>query len=226
MKKLLLGTILSGVLALNVTAANKEILPGMKDKAINGAINLVTGIVEVPMQISKGYTNGVGFIKNEAGSKTVGTIIGVFSGFGNFASRTVWGGIELFGFWSANPENNKGVGLPFDAKYSWEWGKQYDMFDPNFTDATLKPVGRKLFRGLANTFAGICEIPAQTIKGSNEGDVVKGFGKGVWFFFSRNIYGMGDVLTCIASTPVEQPGYAWTGEYPWSDLENISNIDK
>lgn len=218
MKKLILGSLLAGTLALNASAANKEVLPGMADKAINGAINLVTGVVEVPMQIGKGYTNGVGFIENEAGSKTVGTVIGVFSGFGNFASRMVWGGVELFGFWTANPQDYKGVGLPFDAKYSWEWGTQYDMFDPTFTEGALKPVGRKLARGAANMFTSIIEVPAQTIKGADEGDAVKGLGKGVWFWFSRGFYGFGEIVTCIASTPLEQPGYAWTGVYPWSDL--------
>ena len=59
-----------------MSAENEEVHPGMDDIPLNGVINLVTGVVEVPMQTYKGYTNIVGFIENEAGSKTVGTVFG------------------------------------------------------------------------------------------------------------------------------------------------------
>ena len=64
-----------------------EISDGMVDRGVRGVRNLFTGIIEVPMQIKKGYTNGVDFIDSDAGSKTVGTILGFFRGFGHAAGR-------------------------------------------------------------------------------------------------------------------------------------------
>ena len=76
--------------------------------------------------------------------------------------------MELFGFWSANPADNDGVGVPLDAQYAWEEGVQYDLFDPSLKEG-VKPMGRKLLRGLGNTFLGIAELPGQILKGKREG---------------------------------------------------------
>ena len=103
-------------------ASTNNVPEGMGKKAIRGTINLVSGVVEVPMQVYKGYTNGFKPIKNPAGSKIVGIILGLFRGFGHAGGRTGWGALELYGFWTANPENNEGVGIPLDAEYAWQMG--------------------------------------------------------------------------------------------------------
>ena len=198
-------------------ASTTNIPEGMAAKAVRGAVNLVTGIVEVPMQIYKGYHQGFSLIKNEAGSKTVGTILGFFRGFSHAAGRTGWGATELFGFWSANHPDNEGVGIPFDAQYAWEMGTQYDLFKPSLAEG-VKPMGRKLVRGVADAFTGIVEVPNQVKIGAADGHALKGLGKGFWFWWSREIYGFGSIYTCFAPNPGDNPGYPFSGEWAWSGL--------
>ena len=179
---------------------------------------MVTGIVELPMQVYKGYDKGFGPIKNKPCSKTVGTILGIFRGFGHAAGRTSWGALELFGFWTANAPDNDGVGVPLDAKYSWQMGEQYSLFKPSLAEG-VQPIGRKLVRGLTNTFLGFTELLGQPLKGANEGRVVPGLAKGVWFWASRQFfYGFGNILTCLVPNPEDNPGYAFNGKWPWSAL--------
>ena len=137
----------------------------MATKAVRGAINLVTGIVEFPVQIVKGYKKGFGPIENEVGSKTVGTILGFFRGISHSFGRMSWGGLELFGFWTANRVDNVGIGIPLDAEYAWETGEMCDIFDPSLT-AGLKPIPVKLGHGLADGLLGILEVPGQANIGS------------------------------------------------------------
>ena len=217
MRKLVVATLVLLLLAPAAFAATEDIGQGMIDKAKRGAINLFTAIVEVPMQAYKGYNNGLDLIKNRPLSKGVGAILGLFRGFGHAAGRMGWGALELFGFWAANHQDNDGVGIPFDAEYAWEEGDQYSIFKPTLGEG-VKPIGRKLVRGLADAFGGIAEIPGQAIRGKNEGNVWMGIGKGLWFWASRAIYGMGDIMTCVVPNPVDNPGYPFTTEYPWTEF--------
>ena len=215
MRKLNVLVIGIALMASPAYASTENVGEGMAAKAIRGAVNLVTGIVEVPMQVYKGYNKGFEPIKNKAGSKGVGTILGLFRGFGHAAGRESWGGLELFGFWTANRPDNKGIGIPFDAEYAWQMGEQYDVFKPSLAQG-LKPIPTKLLHGLADAFLGIVELPAQTMKGAHEGNALKGLGKGAWFWLSREIYGFGNIYTCLVPNPPDNPGYPLTGEWPWS----------
>ena len=217
MRKLVIAALIVLLLTPAVFASTENIGEGMKEKAKRGAINLCTGIVEVPMQVYKGYTNGLDLIKNKPLSKGVGAILGLFRGFGHAAGRVGWGATELFGFWTANHEDNDGVGIPFDAEYAWEMGEQYSVFKPTLGEG-VKPIGRKLVRGLADAFVGIAELPGQAIRGKNEGNVWKGIGKGFWFWLSREVYGMGNIMTCIFPNSPDNPGYPLSDELPWTAL--------
>lgn len=218
MRKFAVVIVLLGLLAsTTVNAANDKVIEGMAQKGVRGVINLFTGIVELPMQVYKGYNNGFGPIKNKACSKTVGTILGIFRGFGHAAGRTSWGGLELFGFWTANAPDNDGVGVPLDAQYAWEMGEQYSMFKPSLAEG-VKPIGRKLVRGLTDNFLGILELPGQVAKGAREKSLPKGVVKGVWFWFSRQAYGFAGIFTCLVPNPEDNPGYAFNGKWPWSAL--------
>jgi putative exosortase-associated protein (TIGR04073 family) len=198
-------------------AATENIVEGMGQKAIRGIVNLVTGIVELPMQIYKGYDKGFEPIENEVGSKTVGTILGFFRGLGHAAGRMSWGALELVGFWAVNPEDNEGVGIPLDAEYAWEMGEQYDIFEPSLGEG-IKPIGTKLGHGLANTFLGIAELPGQIMQGTSEGNVLLGLGEGFWFWLSREVYGIGNIFSCLLPNPKDNPGYAFDAQWPWSAL--------
>ena len=147
------------------------IVDGMVDKATRGLVNTVTGIVELPRQICKGYQNGCGFIDNEVGSKSVGTILGVLRGVTHAAGRTGHGMFELAGFWTANPADNDGVGVPLDAEYAWEDGEQYSIFEPSLGEG-VKPYGAKLVRGVGNAVGGILEVPGHIKKGAEDGNVI------------------------------------------------------
>lgn len=205
------------MMASSAYAASDTILEGMGKKAVRGAVNIISSPLEIPMQIIKGYDKGFEPITNDPASRTVGAVLGIFRGFSHAAGRMLWGGIELLGFWTANPEDNKGVGIPFDGEYSWEEGQQYSIFKPDFEEG-IKPVGRKLGRGLANTFLGIAEVPGQIRLGAQEGNVLAGTVRGVWFWLSREVYGLGSVLGCIVPNPEENPGYSFNRAEPWEAL--------
>jgi hypothetical protein len=217
MRKLIAIALILMLASPTAFAATENIAQGMGQKAIRGAVNLVTGIVEVPVQIYKGYNKGFKFIENEGGSKAVGTILGFFRGLGHAGGRMSWGALELFGFWAANSADNEGVGVPLDAEYAWEMGEQYSIFEPSFGEG-VKPIGRKLLRGVGNAVGGILEVPGQTMKGVSDGNGLEGFGRGLWFWFSREVYGMGEIYSCIVPNPVDNPGYAFNGEWPWSAM--------
>lgn len=195
-----------------------EVVPGMANKAVRGGVNLLTGIVEWPMQTYKGYKEGVGFIENETASKSVGTLLGFFlRGPGHAVGRTFEGGKDLFGFWTANRPDNEGIGVPLDAYYVWEMGERYSLFKPTLKEG-LMPIPVKLGHGLANGFLGILELPGQIIQGSRNGEVATGVVEGVWFWWSRTYNGFGDIMLCIFPNPEETVGYPWDAKWPWSAL--------
>ncbi len=217
MKKQIIIIVAVLCLSLSTTVRAGEVAEGMAERAVRGVRNLVTGIVEVPMQTKKGYTNGVGFIKNKTGSKATGTVLGLFRGFAHTVGRITSGGIELLSFWAASPKDNNGIGIPLDAEYPWEEGVQYSLFDPSFAEG-VKPIGRKFVRGLGNGLLGILELPSQVVIGADEGNVVKGFGKGVWYFFSRQAYGLSNVMTSFVPNPKDNLGVHLEQEWPWQGM--------
>jgi putative exosortase-associated protein (TIGR04073 family) len=204
------------------TADDMGVPERMGRKALRGAVDVVTGVVEVPMQVYKGYDNGFGPIKNKPASKAVGTVLGFFRGLGHAAGRVTHGGRELVCFWSADQATDEGTGVPFDAEYSWEIGEQYSYFKPNLKEG-VTPVGRKLTLGVANAFTGIVEVPNQIVKANRDGDnVVIGAGKGVYYFISRTIYGATDVISLFFLVPNQEDtyGYAYSSRYPWGELSD------
>jgi hypothetical protein len=174
-----------------------EVATGMAERGIRGFRNVLTGIVEFPMQIKKGFTNGVGFIDNEAGSKTAGTILGIF--------------------WAASPTDNDGVGVPLDGAYPWEEGEQYSIFLPNVGEG-IKPIGRKLGRGIGNGLLGILEIPGQIKAGLNEGNVLKGAVKGIWYGLNPTAYGISNIGTAFVPNPENNERASFDQEWPWDAL--------
>jgi hypothetical protein len=190
---------------------------GMITKGSRGLVNTLTGWIEFPAQIFKGYERGVGFIDNNAGSTTVGTVLGVFSGATHAVGRTGYGLLELFGFWTANPNTNHDVGVPLDAKYAWEDGEAYSVFEPTFGDGIM-PYPNKLVRGLGNGIGGIVELPGQTAKGFRQDEPGTGFVKGIWFSVSRIVYGFGDAVGFLLPNPPDQVGYSFEEKWPWDAI--------
>jgi len=217
MKKLVVATVILFLSAVPAWASTMDVPLGMGHKARRGLVNLVTGILEVPMQTVKGYQHGVSFIKNGFGSKSLGTIFGLFRGFGHAGGRMGWGMLELVGFWSVNPEDNEGVGIPLDADYAWEEGTRYSLFEPSFSEG-VQPIGRKFIRGLANTLFGVLEVPGQAMQGAKDGNILFGVGRGFWYWWSRELYGFGNLAMSLTPNPKGNPGVAFEGEWPWSGI--------
>ncbi|MDA0321508.1 MAG: hypothetical protein O2923_02155 [Verrucomicrobia bacterium] len=204
----------------DVAAASDEVLPGMGHRLVRGTANTVTGVVELPMQICKGYKSGVGAIKNPLLSKTVGTVLGFFRGIRHAAGRTTYGAVEVVTFWSANPESNEGVGIPLDAEYAWEEGERYSVKKPSLKEG-LMPYPRKIIRGVSNGFLGVLEVPGQIYRGVCDDGLIGapiGLVKGLWFGVGRSIYGLGDAALFLLPNPKEQVGYAFEQEYPWGAI--------
>jgi putative exosortase-associated protein (TIGR04073 family) len=202
-------------------AANESIFTGMVDKAVNGSINLLTGWIELPMQVYKGFDKGLDQIKREGPSKVVGGICGLFRGAIHGFGRTVWGAFELASFWAANPPDNQGVGVPLDAKYSWEMGQQYCIDKPNLPEG-CKPIGTKFVNGLTDTLLGIVEVPAQISKSANNEDgsnVFVGFLRGMWYWISREVNGVANIASFLVPNPTENMGYAYNSKWPWTKTE-------
>ena len=150
-------------------AGPEELFSGMGKKFVRGAVNVITGWVEIPAQIYYGY-------KNESFG---GAFIGMGSGIWHGVGRTISGVGDVVGFWAADPKANDGVGVPLNAEYAWEEGVKYDLMKPSFGEATLTPMGNKLGRGLGNSFLGFLELPGQILKGLKLHAPDLGIGKGL-----------------------------------------------
>jgi len=201
--------------ATTVFAGGEELLKGMGDKAYRGVVNIFTGWVEIPAQIAKGYKYGWMGKKNDG---VIGAFGGILAGIGSAAGRTISGMGELAGFWAADPASNEGMGIPLDAEYAWEEGTPYDMVDPNFEEATFKPILTKLGRGIGNALFGVAEVPGQIMKGVENKAWDLGIGKGIWYALSRTVDGVWDICTFCLPGPKDTKGMAFDEKWPWTAM--------
>lgn len=193
--------------------APNELVQGMGAKAWRGAVNTVTGFVEIPVQISKGYEK----------DSFVGGFVGIFTGIWHGVGRTVSGAFELAGFWAADLESNEGMGVPLDAEYAWEKGEHYKLTDPDVQAATLNPMGMKLLRGLGNGLFGVAEIPGHIVKAlrtpASEVSIPDlGLGIGIWHALGREIEGASDLATFFLPGPADTKAMKYDEKWPWTTL--------
>jgi putative exosortase-associated protein (TIGR04073 family) len=202
-------------------ADSEEYTKAMGDRAYWGSINALTGWIEIPAQVAKGYEYGW---MGKENTGWVGAIGGVAAGVGSAIGRTIHGVGELVGCWAAVPETNDRIGIPLDAEFAWEEGTPYDMMDPSFEEATSRPVLYKLGRGLGNLAFGVCEIPGQIMKGIEEKAWDIGIIKGIWYFLSREIDGAIDTATFCFPGPRDVRGVAFDEKWPWSAVGDRSSL--
>lgn len=225
MKKVFAGLAVAAVFTIGsvspAQAASAEIGPGMGEKVKRGFIDTFTGWLEWPVQTVKGWKRGVSWIENETGSKITGTAIGlIFTGPAHAVGRTGSGLGELFGFWTANPTDNDGVGNPFDAEFAWDDGEAMGVFTPTLNDG-LGRWGRKIGRGLGNGLLGWLDFPGQIVKGCRAEGAAgcgKGFVKGLWFGVSRTAYGFDDFFGFFLPNHKDQKGYAFEEKWAWESF--------
>jgi len=190
----------------------ENVLGSMQAKLGRGVVNTFTGWMEFPYQIVKGFNDG---FMGEGKNKLFGVIFGGMKGIAYGAGRTTSGLADLVFFWAANPRDNIYVGIPLDAEYAWEEGVSYDMFDPDFTEAAIRPMVNKLFRGVGNTLFGFVEVPQQIKKGFSRGAWDLGISRGLWFWMSREISGVVDIATVPCANPEYNVGVAFDEDMPW-----------
>lgn len=189
-------------------AGAEELLSGMGNKFIRGAVNTLTGWVEIPAQVYYGYKN----------DSFGGAFLGIFSGIWHGVGRTISGAGDLVGFWAADPKSNDGVGIPLTGEYAWEEGTKYDLMQPDFGEATLKPIGNKLGRGLGNSLLGFVELPGQILKGLKLHAPDLGIIKGFWYWYSRQIDGAADLAGFLFPNPKDTKALPFDEKWPWSAL--------
>lgn len=194
------------VLFTGFTAGAVEDNPGygFVNKLTRGVVNVLTGWVEFPAQVYKGYKKGYdngGSINNAnmpAISRSVGATCGLFRGIGHAVGRTVWGVADVATCWAKNPEENKNMLFILDGEYAWQTGTQKTFLATGAEDG-FKRVGYRAARGLDGLFFGISEIPCQTEvywDAYRNGMVVTGFANGIWLGCSRIVNGALELGLC------------------------------
>ncbi len=192
-------------------ATGERLVGGMGNKFVRGIVNTFTGWIEIPAQIVKGYNTSTG-------DKLAGATIGIFKGVWHGVGRTISGVGEMASFWAADPDTNEGVGVPLDADYAWQTGVPYDMAKPSVTEATFYPIGNKLMRGAGNALLGFCEFPGQIAKGTKLKSWDIGIIKGLWYWFSREVDGIYDIMSFPLPNPRDTMGLAFDEKWPWDAL--------
>ena len=222
MNKRILAVVLAAALLLSsvgmaYAATPEDLMMGMGHKLFRGVVNVLTGWVEIPAQIVKGYN------KDNVGGAFVGIFTGVYHGIG----RTLSGCGEVAGFWAADPKDNAGIGIPLDAEYAWEEGTHYKWMEPNVGDGALKPMGDKFLRGAGNALLGFVEFPGQIVKGIRLGAYDLGIVKGLWYWYSREIDGIYDITTCLVPNPKDTKALPFDEKWPWTALgESMTKAEK
>lgn len=220
MKKNIVGVLLVFCIVVSPlgearAAGTEEFIGGMGEKFVRGIVNIFTGWIEVPAQIIKGYNRGLG---GDEGNKLGGAFVGIFSGVWYGLGRTFSGFKEMAGFWAADHKDYDGVGIPLEADYAWQAGEPYHFSDPSFSKATIAPMGNKLVSGVCDTVFGFVELPGQFAKGVKLRAPDAGIGKGIWYWFSRELDGIYDAVTFLLPNPKDTKGLAFDEKWPWSAL--------
>lgn len=198
-------------------AVEDSIKWGMCEKGSRGFVNIFSGWMEVPMQVYKGYNDGVRGINSPAGSRSLGALGGLFRGMSHAVGRTGWGAFEFGGLWARNPTSNEELLLLLDSNYAWEKGSRKAFRCPTATDG-MKRVGYRMERGLRGAVLGVAEIPGQMRKADAERRRHIGIPKGVWFAASRIWEGVGDVALLPFAGPETTLNVPYEEIEPWDAL--------
>lgn len=197
-------------------ASASNAIEGFFAKLSMGVINVLTGWLEFPNQIVKGFNEG--HMGNEY-NKIMGLVGGVFDGVLHTIGRTAYGVQEIATCWAADHPDNVGVGLPLDADFAWQTGEApHGILDTNVIDGTLLPIGNKFVRGITDVAVGFLEFPGQIVKGIRTPAYDLGIVKGIWYFLSREVGGAFDTAFVLFPNPEEPRGYPYDEKWPWDAL--------
>ncbi len=197
----------------------------MAHKWTRGMTNTLTGVMEIPVQTGKGFDKGVG-MDGGALDSTAGATVGLAKGIWYTAGRIEFGLFELLTFWAVNPPANQNVGVNFDGRFPWSRAEQirngdvvsYDGGERS-AEGVLSDFGNKIERGAGNfVFGGselVYQVRSEQLEGEN-GSVAAGVGKGLYYWLSRELSGLHDLVFFAFPLPVDNVGPAWDIPDPWS----------
>jgi putative exosortase-associated protein (TIGR04073 family) len=199
--------------------APDNVWSGMGQKFGRGVVNTLTGWLEIPFQITKGYKRG---FAGQEKRKIMGVTAGIFTGVWHAAGRTISGVADIAGFWAADPRDNELIGIPLEGDRAWQEGTEYSLTKPDLKEAAAMPMTNKLMRGIGNAIFGVAELPGQMIKGMNAESLDLGLVKGLWYFMSREIDGVYEIASFPLPNPKDNKGMPFDEKWPWSALgENL-----
>jgi putative exosortase-associated protein (TIGR04073 family) len=218
MKRVLaIAVLLMFVISLPVYGQEINYPQGAVEKGKQGIINTFTGWLEIPVQISKGYKQGVG---EEGKNNLLGGVLGFFRGLGHGVGRTASGLFQLVTCVLPNPQDNQDVGIPLDSQYAWEEGQQYSVFNDGF-----QPIGNKVARGFTDSFGCLLEVPGQLQKAAHQNtfiDGLVGVCKAVFYPVARLASGVYDLATFIFPNDTKTYGRPFDEENPWDAVNRYS----
>lgn len=182
---------------------------GLRNKGFTGTINLVSGLIEIPMQTYKGLKMGYPKFEELPGmSKFTGGVGGLWRGVWHATGRLLLGAYQMAGFWTANPADNDTVGTRFDSEYA------FDLDMPGIGDPDENWWFRmnKMQRGTSNLVGGLVEIPYQFYNGCEERRPFQGLGKGLWYAGSRLFCGAYELASFCFPSEDRTHGYIYHEE--------------
>lgn len=185
------------------------------------------------MQIKKGYDRSVYIIEGyPAVSRSIGLVWGTGRGFYFAFGRMYLGFYQLLGFWSANPDDNYEIGIPFDGEYPLDEGLLHDV--P--LTSIHRPMIRKFKRGISHWVTALKSIPRHipilnkidfeipihipfTLKyydipirlpyAKSEQLEEPHFGKEAWLISSRMVVGFYETTGSVFPSAIETEGYSF-----------------
>lgn len=201
-------------------AASEGYIYGVHENVTHGLANIGSCWMEIPMQIKKGYSEGVPGAQSPEFGRFVGCVQGVYNGLSHGLGRLTWGIVEVAGCWAANPPDNESIQMLLDADYAWEEGNKTRLFTPSAAQG-FDQIGNRLERGAKNLLGSPVELIGQPRKAvALDGwlSLPVGVVRGIWATGSRIIYGAGDILLSPVPGPVENYGVAFPDDNPWDGL--------
>lgn len=203
-----------------VRAAADSYLYGVHENFTHGVADFGACWMELPMQMYKGYTEGTPGIETAPLSHTLGGLRGVYNGVIHTVGRCGWGVVQALGCWAANPADNAGMQMVFDAEYAWQMGEKKHFWWPQ-ARAGFEGLGARLERGAANLFGSPAELlgqPRKAVTLDGWGAAPAGIGKGIWYSASRAVGGAADLLLILVPGPTETYGVPFAEGRAWSAL--------
>ena len=218
-----LVVVLCGVAVLpwRLAAVEDSYVCGMTEKGAHGLASVVTGWVEFPMQIKKGYDRGVPSVAAPAASRSLSTLAGIGRGVTHTLGRTVWGAWELVTFWAPDHTSNADLLLLQDSAYAWQKGTMQPFACPGWRDG-FERLGLRLERGIDDFVGGFLEVPGQIKKADAAGNFWPGIPMGFYCMAARLVDGFGNIVLVGLPGPVDnlmvpfeevKAWDAWDGKY-------------